>query len=95
MVPIAHALITAKKPTLGDQAEVADIIAPAVDQFSCQHIVATIRGVSDWMRVTMVQRLLSHAVDLAANSQIILSELTEWEKLSTKQEFERCLAEND
>mmetsp|Transcript_9745 Transcript_9745/g.14491 ORF Transcript_9745/g.14491 Transcript_9745/m.14491 type:complete len:452 (-) Transcript_9745:112-1467(-) len=77
-----------------DQTEVAEAIAPAVDQFTCQYIIATIRAVSDWMRVTMVNRLLSHTVDLATNSETILAELSDWEKLSTEREFEVCLLQH-
>lgn len=71
-----------------DQAEVAAIIAPEINQFTCQFIVAIIKAVSNWLRVTMIQRLLPYTVDLAANSEQILQTLTAWEKISTEKDFE-------
>ena len=74
-----------------DQAEVAGEVASVIDNFGCQYIIAVIRSVSEWIRVTMVQRLLPHAKDLKLNYKSILEELSEWEKLSTKRDFDSLL----
>ena len=71
-----------------DKAEVAAIMAPVVNNFSCEYIVTVIRSVSEWMRVTMVKRLIPYAKDLRSNSEMILVELSDWEKLSTQVEFD-------
>ncbi len=76
-----------------DQAEVAATIAPVVNQFTCQYVIATIRRVSEWLRITMIRRLLPHTVDLAQNSGSILSELSDWEKMSTEKDFEMNLTQ--
>jgi hypothetical protein len=70
-----------------DQAEVASIISSVINNFTCESIVLMIRSVPDWMRVTMVQRLIPHAKDLNANAEQILVELSAWEKLSTERDF--------
>jgi hypothetical protein len=74
-----------------DQTEVAATIAPVIHEFNCKYIIAVLRNVAEWMRVTMVKRLIPHAEDFNTNSDSILSELTDWEKLSTEREFQNCL----
>jgi hypothetical protein len=71
-----------------DQTEVAAAIAPVINEFNCEYIVAVIQNVAEWMRVTMVKRLIPHADDFNTNSDSILSELTDWEKMSTEQDFQ-------
>ena len=55
-----------------DKVEVVTIMAPVVNNFSCEHIVTVIRSLSDWMRVTMVKSLIPYAKDLQSNSELIL-----------------------
>merc|ERR1712038_1366477 len=77
-----------------DKAEVAEAVASAIDEFTCEYIVTTIRAVSDWLRITMIQRLLPFAGDLGTNSESILSELSDWEKMSTEKDFETNLSKD-
>ncbi len=74
-----------------DQTEVAELIAPAVGNFTCDYIVVLIRSTADWLRIQFVQKLLPFCVDVKTNSDSILNELTDWEKISTERDFHKVL----
>ena len=74
-----------------DQTEVAELIAPAVGNFTCDYIVVLIRSTADWLRIQFVQKLLPFCVDVKTNSDSILNELTHWEKISTERDFHKVL----
>ena len=74
-----------------DQTDVAELIAPAVGNFSCEYVVTLLRSISDWLRIQFVQKLLPLCVDVKTNSNSILNELTEWETISTERDFENAL----
>ena len=76
-----------------DQADVAEIVAKAVEEFTCAYVVALIRSISDWLRIQFVQKLLPLCVDAKSNSSSVLNELTDWERISTEREFENVLNE--
>ncbi len=75
-----------------DQIDVAVLLAPNVHNFTCTYVVALLRAVCNWLRIQMVQKLLSYCVDANKNSKLILQELTSWEKISTEKDFENISA---
>jgi len=75
-----------------DQPKVAEAMAPAIDNFSCDHCVAGVRNASEWNRSSVVEKVLPYVTDLKANKDTILSELSEWEKTVTKRAFDKALA---
>jgi len=71
-----------------DQAEVADMVASKIPNFSSAHVVAAYRIVAEWVREQVVRKLLPHTKDLETNSNVILSELTDWERICLERDFE-------
>lgn len=73
-----------------DQPEVAAILAPVAGggTFSSEFLIAALRCVSSWLRVTLVEKLLPFCKDLDQNSGKILLELSEWERICTQKTFE-------
>jgi hypothetical protein len=51
------ALVKAAKSEF-DQTDVAETIAPAVENFTCQYVAALLRSISDWLRIQFVRKLL-------------------------------------
>ncbi len=74
-----------------DKIEVAELIAPAVGNFTCDYVVALIRSTPGWSRTQFLTKLLPLCVDAKTNSDSILNELTEWEKISTEWDFDKVL----
>jgi hypothetical protein len=75
-----------------DQAEVADMVASKIPNFSCAHVVAAHHAVTEWIREQVVRKLLPHTKDLNSNSNVILSELTDWERICLERDFESSLS---
>jgi len=71
-----------------DQAEVADMVASKIPNYSCAHVVAAYHAVTEWVREQVVRKLLPHTKDLQSNSNVILSELTDWERICLERDFE-------
>ena len=74
-----------------DQPKVAVAVAGAMPQFSCAHVVAALRTTSEWNRSAVTEQLLPYSRDLVQNQQIILAELSDWEKLTTERAFANAL----
>lgn len=74
-----------------DQPKVAEMVARVIPFFYCSHVVAAISGCKEWNRATVIHLLLPHTKDFAENKDIILAQLTDWEKTVTKDAFELAL----
>lgn len=74
-----------------DQPTIMKQIAELMDSFSCEHAVAAVRATKQWNRGAMVEALLPHCRDLAANNTVIKNELTDWENIITQAAFDEAL----
>jgi hypothetical protein len=71
-----------------DQPRVALVVAEHIPNVTCKYVAAAVRAASEWNRPTMVEKLLPLCTDVAANKQIILAELSEWERTVTERLFQ-------
>jgi hypothetical protein len=76
-----------------DQPKVATVVAAQIPNFTCQYVVAAVRAASEWNRPTMVEKLVPLCNDLVANQQIIIAELSDWDKIVTELVFRRALGQ--
>jgi len=74
------------------QVDVAAALAPAIDRFTADHVVHLLRTVADWIRISIVHRLLPLCKDLSIHAGVVRAELTDWERINTERDFERALA---
>ena len=75
-----------------DQTDLALLVAPAIENFTCAYVVAILRsGVPGWLRIQFVQKLIPLCSDLKTNSSLILDEMSDWEKVSTERDFANAL----
>ena len=74
-----------------DQTDLALLVAPAIENFTCVYVVAILRSVSEWLRIQFVQKLIPLCSDLKTNSSLILDEMSDWEKVSTERDFANAL----
>ena len=73
-----------------DKVEAAELVAPLVENFTCEYVVALLKVVPNYLRTQIVSKLLPFCVDLDSNSGLILDELTSWEKVSIERDFEKA-----
>ena len=66
------------------------MVAPLVENFTCEYVVALLKVVPNYLRTQIVSKLLPFCVDLDSNSGLILDELTSWEKVSIERDFEKA-----
>jgi hypothetical protein len=74
-----------------DKVDVANLLCPHIQNFTCVYAVAILRSVSHFLRIQFVQAMLPHIVDLDANKSVLLTELSEWERVCTERDFESAL----
>lgn len=74
-----------------DKVEVIDVLAAEVKNFSCDYATIILRTVPSWLRIQVVQRMIPHIVDLKTNKGNLLKELSDWERLSTENDFENAM----
>ncbi|KAL7576621.1 hypothetical protein ACA910_005559 [Epithemia clementina (nom. ined.)] len=79
-----------------DQPKIAECVARqkaelSGGQFTCAFVVAAVQSTKEWNRATVVEKLLPFCSDLAQNQQLILQQLTDWEKLVTERAFTNAL----
>lgn len=74
-----------------EKPEVGAMVAQAVNNFTHEYILATLRIVSDWVRIPLVTKVLPYCQDLNANAGRIQDVLTDWERICTNQAFEEAL----
>ena len=74
-----------------DKVDVANIICPHIHDFTCVYAVAILRSVSNFLRVQFVQAMLPHICDLQENKRVLLTELSDWEKVCTERDFDNAL----
>jgi hypothetical protein len=76
-----------------DQPNVAVVVAEQIPNVTCQYVVAAVRAASKWNRPTMVEKLVPFCTDLVTNQQIILAELSDWDKIVTERVFDKALGQ--
>ena len=74
-----------------DQPKVALAVALQIPNFTCEYTVAAVKGASEWNRSTIVEKLIPLNKDLAANKDIILLELSDWDQTVTERAFQKAL----
>ena len=62
-----------------DQSKVAALMAPIIHKFTVDYLVVALKGSSDWNRMGMIDRLISHCTDLDTRAQVLECELTRYE----------------
>jgi hypothetical protein len=72
-----------------DQATVAALVAEHIPNVTSEYVAAAARAASEWNRTTVVEKLIPLCTDLALNKQIILDELSDWEKTVTERAFQK------
>jgi hypothetical protein len=79
--PADYGRIVSCVPVALDQVRVAMLLAPHVDNFTCQHVVEAVRIAADH-RAIMVQRLLPLTVDRTdpKSHELVRMELNDWEQ---------------
>ena len=77
-----------------DQPRVAKALADEIPLFRCEFVVSTLRYTVDHQRTLMVEQLLPCCSDLKRNKDLILQELTDWEKLVTESSFVHSLSQS-
>ena len=70
-----------------DKVDVIEILAGEVKNFTCAYAARILRSVPGWLRIQTVQKLIPHCKDLKKNKTILLNELSDWERISTEQDF--------
>lgn len=78
-----------------DHAKVAELLATAIHNFQCVHVIAAITTCSDWNRATIVEKTIPFCNDLALNKDKILNVLSEWDKLVTQKAFDTTLSQGN
>eukprot|EP00804_Cyclotella_cryptica_P008039 CCRYP_004546-RA/>CCRYP_004546-RA protein AED:0.02 eAED:0.02 QI:75/1/1/1/1/1/2/200/557 len=78
-----------------DKLDIAQLLCPLIHNFTCSYSVAILRSVSNWMRIQFVQAMLPYIVDLKTNKNVLVMELSDWERISTENDFERALSSRD
>lgn len=73
-----------------DQTEVAQMVAEAVEGFTCTHVVAAYEVVVEWTREQLVRKLLPHCTDIMENANLILDRLSDWERVCLERDFEQA-----
>ena len=92
MTPPAYEFII-KTVNIEFKAETAALIAPAIrsGKFTHEYVVAALHVVAAWLRIPLIERLVPLCVDLEENASIILSKLSDWERVCTQQYFQDSL----
>lgn len=77
-----------------EEPRVAALVAPAIGTaFSCNHCAAAVKSCAAWNRIAVVQTLLPFCSDLSSGGRDTIElELTPWEQIVTKADFERSLS---
>lgn len=92
MTPAHYGKIVKQVDLDFDQPKVAEEMARVMgDKFTCAHVIAAVRGATEWNRSTIVEKTLQFCVDLKQNKDNILQELSQWEKTVTERAFENAL----
>lgn len=73
-----------------DQPRVATLLAGCRPHLTCAHVVEAVRNTADWNRSNMVNSLLPFCVDGATNGNLVLDELSDWERTVTEAAFARA-----
>ena len=73
-----------------DKVDVAQLLCPHVE-LTCSYAVAILGSVSNWLRIQFIQTMLPHIVDLEMNKDVLLRELSDWERITTERELENAL----
>ena len=74
-----------------DKVDVVNVLARNVNAFTCFYAVVVLRSVSNWLRIQIVQTMIPCIVDLRDSKSVLLNELSDWERISTEQDFEKAL----
>lgn len=74
-----------------DKLDVAQVLCPVIHNFTCSYSVAILRSVTNWLRIQFVQAMLPYIVDLKKNKEVLVAELSDWERISTEKDFETAL----
>jgi Arrestin (or S-antigen), C-terminal domain/Arrestin (or S-antigen), N-terminal domain len=74
-----------------DQPKVAVTVAIVMPQFTCAHLLAALTTTAQWNRSALTEQLLPFCRDLIQNQNLILSELDDWEKITTEKAFANAL----
>jgi len=76
-----------------DQPDMAALMATSVrgGRYTHEYVVAALRSVSDWIRTSMLSKLLPLCADLKTSANVIKSELTEWELVCSQRYFDESL----
>jgi len=93
MTPNQYASVIRAVTIEFDQPDLAAALAPAVrgGNFTHEYVIAAIRAVSEWLRTPMIGKLLPSCTDLEEHSGKILSQLSDWERVCTQQNFRDAL----
>ena len=75
-----------------DQPEIATAVAPIVrgGNFTHEYILSALRVVSNWLRISLIQKLLPLCKDLDRNANKIKAVLSDWERVCTERDFEEA-----
>lgn len=74
-----------------DKVDIVNVLARNVNAFTCFYAVVVLRSVSNWLRIQIVQTMIPCIVDLRDSKSVLLNELSDWERISTEQDFEKAL----
>jgi hypothetical protein len=75
-----------------DKIDVANLLCPQIQNFTCAYAASILGSVSNFLRIQLVQAMLPNIVDLDANKSVLLSRLSEWERVCTERDFKSALA---
>lgn len=80
--------IISKVDTEFDKVDVIEMLAGVVKNFTCAYAARILRKVRiGWLRIQTVQKMIPHCTDLETNKSVLLNELSDWERISTEQDF--------
>lgn len=61
--------------------DIAEILAQSIATFTCHHAVQGAKASPDWMRGAVIGTVLPYITDLDENKSVLVSQLSDWEKL--------------
>lgn len=84
LTPAEYAACVSKVSLAFDQTRVATLLAGALAAFTSAHLATAIQSADTLSRENMLKTLAPKVVDLQANGGVVLSVLSDWERLVAK-----------